>query len=102
FAAVEFQLAAGQVDQPGDHAQQRGFAGAIAPGHHQGFAPGQAEIEVREDLAPAPAADEIVAFELHHARFSLPMAGGKAMLAADNPDMPRIFAEVPSLIWRPA
>jgi hypothetical protein len=30
------------------------------------------------------------------------MAGGKAMLAADNPDMPRIFAEVPSLMWRPA
>jgi hypothetical protein len=30
------------------------------------------------------------------------MVGGKAVPAADNPDMPRIFTEVPLLIWRPA
>ena len=102
LAAVERQPAAGHVHQPGDHAQQRGFAGAVAPGHHQGFAAGQAEIEAGKDLAPAPAACQIIALELHQARFSLPAAAGKAAPAAENPDILRIFCEVPSLIWRPA
>jgi hypothetical protein len=102
LSAFEFELATGQVDQPSDHTQERGFAGAIASSYHQGFAAGQAEIEARKDLAPAPAAREIIASELHQARFSLPIAGGKAVSAADNPDMPRIFTEVPSLMWRPA
>ena len=100
-AAVERQPAAGDVHQPGDHAQQRGFAGAVAPGHHQRFAAGQAEIEAGKDLAPAPAAGQIVALKLHQARFSLPAAGGKAVPAAENPDIPAHFCEVPSLIWRP-
>ena len=64
--------------------------------------PDRLKLRPRKDLAPAPAARQIIALELHQARFSLPTAGGKAMPAAENPDIPRIFAEVPSLIWRPA
>jgi len=32
---------------------------------------------------------------LHQARLSLPAAGGKAMLAAENPDILRIFGKFP-------
>jgi hypothetical protein len=63
---------------------------------------GHAEIEVREHLASTPAANQIIALELHQARFSLPAPGGKAVPAAENADILRIFSEVPSLIWRPA
>jgi len=95
LAAVEFQPAAGDVHQPGDHAQQRGFAGAVAPSHHQRVASGQAEIEARKHLAPTPAANQIIGFELHQMRPSLPAAGGKAMLTAENPDILNIFGKFP-------
>ena len=47
---------------------------------------GQAEIEAGKHLAPAPAESQIIGFELHQARFSLPAAVGKAMPAAEYPD----------------
>ena len=58
--------------------------------------PARIEAEARKHLAPAPAARQIVALELHQARLSLPAAGREAMLAAQYPDIPRIFREVPS------
>ena len=37
-AALERQPPGGNADEPGDHAKQGGFAGAVAPGNHQRFA----------------------------------------------------------------
>ena len=90
FAAGEGPMSGRDAHQPGDHAQQRGFAGAVASGHHQGFAAGQAEIQAGEHLAPAAAAGQIVACELHQARRS-PNTRAAGGVAPKTHDILRIF-----------
>ena len=54
--ARERKGAAFDPQQPRDHAQERGFARAIAAGHRQRLSGRQGEAETRKDLAlPAPA-----------------------------------------------
>ena len=75
----------------GNHAQQRGFAGAVASGHHHGFAAGQAETKPYEHITPAAVAGQFFARELHQARRS-PAAGcGPAAVVVETPDILRIF-----------
>ena len=57
-AAGERQRAAFDPQQPRDHAQQRGFARAIAAGHRQRLVRTRAQNEPGKDLAPAAPADQ--------------------------------------------
>jgi len=45
IATLEGKTSGGDGYQPGNHPQQRRFAGAIPPGHHQGLACWEAEIQ---------------------------------------------------------
>lgn len=47
-AVVQPQFAGGGRQQPGDHAQQRGFAGSVAAGQHQHVPFGERKIYIGE------------------------------------------------------
>ena len=89
-AAVESEAPAGEPHQPGDHAQQRGFAGAVAAGHQQGLAAVEAEIEPGKDLAPAAHASQIVADKPHQPAQKRPIGRRLGAGRAGDPDFLRI------------
>ena len=52
-APVKWIVAAAQRQQPGQCAEKRGFAGAVAPEHDQSLAGAQFKIDIADDGAPA-------------------------------------------------
>jgi hypothetical protein len=97
-AAFELQPPAGDPYKSGDHAQQGGFSGAIAAGHHHGLAAGQGEAEAAENVPPATVAGQLGGTESRHGCRG-PFAGVSAAgLGLENPDFPSIFGEVPRSI----
>ena len=85
--------ARGDAHQPGDHAQQGGFAGAVAAGDHQRLARRQAEIKPGEHLAPATVAGQVFGRELHQAAPACRRPGRPRR--SENLEFPRIFGNDP-------
>ena len=62
------QPAAGDPEQPRNHAQQRGFAGAVAPGDQQGLAAADGKTQPGKHLAAAPDAGQAACLKPHRRR----------------------------------
>jgi len=54
------------VHEPGYHAEQGRFTGAIAPGNDQRFAPWHLETDVPENFTAASTAREAFGLKFHH------------------------------------
>ena len=81
------QPSGGNVHEPGYHAEQGRFTGAIAPGNDQRFTRRHLETDVPENLAAASAAGEPLGLKFHHG-CRLGRAGGQY---PENLNIFRIF-----------
>ena len=98
LSAVERQLSGGAADQAGDHAQEGGFSGAIAPGNDHGLAARYRKAQAAKYLAPATVAGQFLGVESHHGCRG-PFGGGdRTAPGLENPDISSIFGEVPRSI----
>src|SRR5215204_2449904 len=90
--AGDGQLPPGDPNKPRHHAEQRGFAGAIAPRHQQGLAAGQGETQSGKDLTAAPDAGEPASLKPHrHSRRPSLRARRPGMSAMQSPQLRAIL-----------